>query len=594
MGRPGDVLIEGNWEDAEYAEERMRQLREREKELNTFWDDVQEKAQQRLSDRHQQLESEAAAERKVRQDAADTVERIKQIARRHGYDDILERAEGVAVNPDGSINVDYVNRLKDTVKRRIGRDIAAPTGKPTTADWIADGLSMTAKEVFTGTDADGNTSYKSMLLRGLVGVATGGGSEYVYTPTDALYRMKDGVDRGESGLTLFGKAAGGAILDELIGRAVGGVMNKGIGYVANKFPTLTKTVSEYADDIYKRLNKPIGGARPAALSSQLAAKKAALEAALDAGDDDAVRALYNNGGMDDLAKLESGGHITPGQAQKLNRVVTRTTDDAVDSATKRTLTQFKDETGVKVDELLVGDSGSSSRSLGPRSVRTDADRTLVSKFNQTDLQNYAQRNNMSVNEAYDDLSKKLTGMQQTNIDEALPGGLRTSDVDCKCYDRIGGGAGQSDCYPEGFTNARQAQGRTTVYQGDADGNLARSYQTSGQATVDQNQLMKGQFGGEMSPDPTRIGSDELPKLLDNQKASIANHSDAKSVAKAVGRADYVANRVGQPLDPDVTNIAKQITGNPQGQQAILQNHGITEEQFVNRAKGMLMSYEPQI
>ena len=594
VGKPGDVLVEGNWEDPEYAEERMRQLREREKELNTFWDDVQDKSQQWLSDRHQQLEAEAAAERKVRQDAADSLERIRQIARRHGYDDILERAEGVAVNPDGSINVDYVNRLKDTLKRRIGRDIAAPAGRPTTADWVADGFSMTAKEVFTGTDADGNTSYKSMLLRGLVGAATGGGSEYVYTPTDALYRMKDGVDRGESGVTLFGKAAAGAIVDELIGRAVGGALNKGIGYVAKKFPGLTKTVSEYADDIYKRLNKPIGGANPAALSSQLAAKKAALAAALDSGDDDAVRALYKGGGMDDLARLESGGHITPDQAQKLNRVLTRTTDDAVDSATKRTLTQFRDETGVKVDELLVGDSGSSSRSLGPRSVRTDADRTLVSKFNQTDLQNYANRNNVSVDQAYDDLSRKYTGMQQSNIDEALPKGLNASDVDCKCYDRIGAGAGQSDCYPEGFTNARQAQGRTTVYQADADGNLARSYQTSGQATVDQNQLMKAQFGGEMSPDPTRIGADELPKLLDNQRASIANHSDAKSVAKAVGRADYVAGRVGQPLDPDVTNIAKQITGNPQGQQGILQNNGFTEEQFVNRARSMLTNYKPRL
>ncbi|MBN1152226.1 MAG: hypothetical protein JXA58_03355, partial [Dehalococcoidia bacterium] len=444
------------------------------------------------------------------------------------------------------------------------------------------------------TDADGNTSYTSMLLRGLVGVATGGGSEFVYTPTDALYRMKDGVDRGESGITLFGKAVGGAIVDELMGRAIGGVLNKGIGYVAKKFPGLTKTVSEYADDIYKRLNKPIGGASPSTLSSQLAAKKAALEAALDSGDDDAVRALYKNGGMDDLAKLESGGHITPDQAQRLNRVVTNTTDEAIDSATKRTLTQFRDETGVKVDELLVGDSGSSSRSLGPRSVRTDADRSLVSKFNQADLQNYANRNKVSVEQAYDDLSKKITGMQQQNIDEALPKGLSTADVDCKCYDRIGAGAGQSDCYPEGFTNARQAQGRTTVYQGDADGNLARSYQTSGQATVDQNQLMKAQFGGEMSPDPTRIGSDELPKLLDNQKASVAHHSDAKSVAKAVGRAKYVADRIGQPLDPDVTNIAKQITGNPQGQQGILQNHGLTEDQFVDRAKGMLMSYKPQL
>jgi hypothetical protein len=445
-------------------------------------------------------------------------------------------------------------------------------------------------------DADGNTSYSSMLLRGIVGAATLGSSEFVYTPTDALYRMKDGVDRGESGAALFTKAVGGAIVDELIGRAVGGALTKGIGYVANKFPALTKTVSEYADDIYKRLNKPIGGAKPAALTPGLAAKKAALEAALDSGDDDAVRALYKSGGMEDMARLESGGHISPAQAQKLNGVLTGTTDEAVDTATRKTLSQFRDDTGVKVDEMLVGDSGSSSRSLGPRSVRTDADRTLVSRFNQADLDAYAKRNGMSVDEAYDSLSKKLTGMQQSNVDEALKAkGLTATDVDCKCYDRIGGGAGQSDCYPEGFTNARQAQGRTSVYQTDADGNFSRSYQTSGQATVDQNQLMKAQYGGEMAPDPSRIGSDELPKLLEQQKMSAASHTDAKSLAKAVTRSDYVAGRAGQPLgNPDLVDIAGKIAANPQGQQAILQSHGLTEGQFVSSARDMLTRYKPQL
>ena len=453
--------------------------------------------------------------------------------------------------------------------------------------------------MFTGVDADGNTSYKSMLLRGLVGAATGGASEYVYTPTDALYRMKDGVDRGESGAALFTKAVGGAIADEMIGRAVGGALTRSIGYVANKCPALTKTVSEYADDIYKRLSKPIGGVKPATLTPHLAAKKAAMQSALDSldqGDDAAVRALYKNGGMEDLARLESGHHITPAQAQKLNAVLSNTTDEAVDGATRRTLSQFGDDTGVKVDEVLVGDSGSSSRSMGPRSVRTDADRTLVSKFNQADLDAYAKRNGMSVDEAYDTLSKKLTGMQQTNIDEALKGkGLTAADVDCKCYDRIGGGGTQPDCYPEGFTNARQAQGRTTVYQADADGNFSRSYQTSGQATVDQDQLMRAQFGGEMSPDPTRIGSDELPKLLDQQKLSAAGHSDAKSLAKSVTRSDYVAGRVGQPLgNPDLVDVAGKIAANPQGQQAILQSHGMTESQFVSRARDMVVNYKPQL
>ena len=477
-GKPGDVLVEGKWEDPEYARARVEELRRHKEKLERTWQEVQRDAVKRLHGRHLELEAEAAAERQLRQNAAETLERIKGYAKRRGYDDILERAEEVAVNPDGSVNVDYTNRLRDVLRNRIGLDIAAPGGKPSTTDWLKDGLAMTSKEIFTATDADGNTSYSALVLRGLISAASGGAAETFFTPMDALYRMRDGVDRGESGLTLFGKAAAGAIVDEAIGRAIGGVVGKGTDYLGKKFPGLTKTVSEYADDIYKKLNKPLGGVKPAKLTARLAAKKAAMKAALDSGDDDAIRALYKKGGMDDLAKLESGGHITSAEAKRLNKVLSDTTDEAIDNATTKTISRFKDETGVKVDETLLGDSGSSSRRLGSRSVKTDADRTLVNRFNDADVAKYAKDNNITLQDAYDDLSKKFSNMHQNNVDECLKSsGLNANDVDYKSYDRIGAGAGQADSYPEGFTNARQAQGRTTVYQADGDGNYMRSYET---------------------------------------------------------------------------------------------------------------------
>ena len=599
-GQPGDILVEGNWEDPDYARERMDQLRRRKEELDRKWKDWQRKSDEWLRNRHQQLEAEAAAERQVRQNADDTLERIKGYAKRHGYDDILERAEEVAVNPDGSINVDYVNRLRGVLRNRIGRDIKVPDGKPSTMDWIQDGIAMTSKEIFTGTDADGNTSYSALALRGIVGAVSGGASEFIYTPTDALYRMKDGVDRGESGLKLFGKAVGGALVDELMGRAIGGVLTKGVGFVAKKFPGLTKTVGEYADDIYKKLNKPIGGAKPAAFVGRdglrLASKKAALRRALDSGDDDAIRALYKNGGMDDLAKLESGGHISPDDALKLNKVISETTDDAVDRGTKVAVDRFQQKNQVKVDEVLVGDSGSSSRSLGTRSVKTDADRTLVPKFDDETLKMYANRTNQTVDEAYDDLARKFTDTHGGAVDDCLKQkGVTATDVDYKSYDRIGPGAGQTDSYPEGFTNARQAQGRTTVHKVDKAGNYEGSYQTSGQTTVDQNQLMKDQFGGKMSPDPTRISPKEMSPLLDQQKASALSHSDPKSLAKAVNRSNYVAGKVGQPLgNPDLVDIAGKIGKNPQQMNSILKHHGLSEGQFVGQAKDMLSNYNPEL
>ena len=87
----------------------------------------------------------------------------------------------------------------------------------------------------------------------------------------------------------------------------------------------------------------------------------------------------------------------------------------------------------------------------------------------------------------------------------------------------------------------------------------------------------------------------LPKLLEQQKMSAASHTDAKSLAKAVTRSDYVAGRTGQPLgNPDLVDIAGKIAANPQGQQAILQSHGLTESQFVSSARDMLTRYKPQL
>jgi len=102
-------------------------------------------------------------------------------------------------------------------------------------------------------DADGKFSVKSMALRGLVGVATGGSSELAYTPASAAYTMKDYVDKGgDSVLGAFGHALKDVAIGELMGLGIGGVINYGGKYggkllsaIADQVPpSVTSSIKE--------------------------------------------------------------------------------------------------------------------------------------------------------------------------------------------------------------------------------------------------------------------------------------------------------------------------------------------------------------
>jgi hypothetical protein len=456
-----------------------------------------------------------------------------------------------------------------------------------------EGLQGTAREIFTGRDAEGNFSWSSFILRGLLVYTSGGASEFVYTPGDALYRLKDGIDRGEEGAELYGKVAAGVILDEMIGRALGKGIEKGIGKLVEKFPGAAQNVGDFLENLKNKLNRPVfkpnSGAAP--ISDELARFKDQMMRALDSGDDEAVKQLFKNKGMDKLGQLESTGHLNNQQAQQLVNFHDRTTTDAIRSGTVDTIEEFGRKYGVKPDEIMVGNSGSTGQY---RSVKTDADRTIVATFSDDAVRAHANANNMSMGEAAADLQNKFTNMHAQNVDASLQRmDLSAADMDTGSYSGFGSGAGPADSYPMGYTQSRQAiQGEAEVFRLNPDGSVS-NYKTSGQSILDQNALNTSRYGGDLPTDPTRIDIGEMKPLMEQQQTAIGKYTDPKSLAKAVDRAHYAAGRIGQPMpDPNVVEASRLIRARPQDTQQILQDYGYTADSFAQAAKDMMNRYNP--
>jgi hypothetical protein len=106
-------------------------------------------------------------------------------------------------------------------------DAANARNEAKNSNWVKEGAQMTSREIFTGVNADGETSYKAIALRGVMGVATGGQSEYVMEVGDKMYIIHDEVQKGKTGLEAFTTAAKRVIIDDITGRVIEG----GVGVV---------------------------------------------------------------------------------------------------------------------------------------------------------------------------------------------------------------------------------------------------------------------------------------------------------------------------------------------------------------------------
>ncbi|WP_188526172.1 hypothetical protein [Sinisalibacter lacisalsi] len=115
---------------------------------------------------------------------------------------------------------DEINELKRIIERDM--DATRTRRESDETNWVTEGAQGTAREVFTGVDADGNTSYKAMTLRGILAAGTAGKSEIAMEVTEKMYGVHDDVMAGKSGTEAFGNAVKRVLVDETIGRVVEG------------------------------------------------------------------------------------------------------------------------------------------------------------------------------------------------------------------------------------------------------------------------------------------------------------------------------------------------------------------------------------
>jgi len=506
-------------------------------------------------------------------------------------------------------------------------------------------LSETALNVTTGTTSDGDTSWIGVGGRIGIGALTGGASEWAFTPASGIYRVSDAIDRGDSSLSAVGQAALGAVWEEGVGRAIGGAVRVGGGVIRGgtraarsggsalqgarrggweSLQRLGKEQVQQVSDLFSRQAWRATGERlgdnlvrgtnritdilsgqegyngPRSISEvhsnisdaiygrpqapQLTATEQArltqFNEAVNSGDPRRIAQVYQDGGMNELSNLQKQGAISAEAAQKANRILKTQVDESIRRGTRDAIIDTQNATQVRMEEVIVADSGSSARKAVNR-LNTDADRTLIPRFNDSDLRKYAGRNNMSLEEAYDDLSRRFTESHSSNVDQALRSrGLSAEAVDYKSYNRIGSSSGQADSYAEGFTSSRQAgSGTAEVTRVNADGSIGGTHQISGQSAVDANQLNRAHYStSEVTDFPSSFTPDEVPSVVQQQVKNISkNIDDPLSVAKSVGRAEKAANVASQSLnDPDLVRVAREIYENPGNMNNALTEYGFTD------------------
>ncbi len=491
---------------------------------------------------------------------------------------------------------------------------------PSTSEELQNALTGSLRAAFTGTNLDGSTNWGGIIGRIAVGVGTAGVSEWVYPPVNMTYVSKDAIDRGADSTEALRQGLQAGAIDVLMGKGIEGgmwVAGKGLS-VAGKtikqvMPGTTKavtkfvseTVEEAASIIKEVVDVPPVPAVPKATgvprviapkpipTPKLNAVNTQLQNALKNGDEKAILDLYRNGGMKDLAELERLGHIPPDAAKQLNKTLTNSVNKTIDKGTVSTIDKFQQiHPEVKVNRVNIGDSGSSAKG-GPRSVRTDFDRTCVPEFDPKSIETYAAQNGISPGEAERQLKREFcdvhfyevdSALKNTNDGLGLPNGAE--DVDFKTYDGIGSNAGNSDAYSYGFTTQRQALGgKTKVFVPDGKGGVD-SFETSGQSLIDADGLQKTRIEGGPPPDPNKIVPKDAPGTLSLQAQSANGHSDAKSLAKAFGRADDAADmlQIQNPKMDNLRDVADQIRANPQKVNEILEAANLTEKEFVEQTR----------
>lgn len=178
------------WLNADEAREASAALRgeeaARERERADFARDTEaaiERSQAESRARDDAMRDWIAAQNKARDDLA----RIRQATGNVDYEEIYARSGTDRVmKEDGTLDTEYIQRLKEALRDRLGRDTTVPDSSlegTSTADIVAETVANTADE-----------AAKSMVVRMGSAVLTGGLSEIGFQGGQALQAVKKAVD----------------------------------------------------------------------------------------------------------------------------------------------------------------------------------------------------------------------------------------------------------------------------------------------------------------------------------------------------------------------------------------------------------------
>ena len=330
-----------------------------------------------------------------------------------------------------------------------------------------------------------------------------------------------------------------------------------------------------------------------------------VQAAIDSDDPKRQLEVFRDRGADRLGVAEERGLLSPQEARTLTSRATAAVNEAVTKSATTAMTSFQETTGVKITELVVGDSGSSA-AQGARSILSDNDRTLIPQFEYTSLQIYANRNHGgNVEAAYQDLKSQYRDLHAATADRYLQlhHGVKAEDLGCQLYAGMGSkSSGPDDIYGPGFTRVRQSvAGRGTVIQPDG-----RAYTIDGDGVVQAEHLestgwdrfsRRAAGGAEPDIDPyadvrRMSAGDEVESIRQQTiKAGHIDPADATrpqvvNAAKAMDRTAKAGRRLGSTdgLDPEIVEVSKAIRENPQAAGQILKSHGLTREDYLRRVR----------
>ena len=109
-------------------------------------------------------------------------------------------------------------------------------------------------------------------------------------------------------------------------------------------------------------------------------------------------------------------------------------------------------------------------------------------------------------------------------------------------------------------------------------------------TPDQMQELDAYLSNRFS-DPTRIDASEMNPLLQQQVHAVEKYDDVKNISKAVDRASFVSSRTGRPLsNTELVDAAVKIRNNPTSTSTVLRDLGMSEQQFNDVCRQMVIEF----